>query len=176
MKIGVVSDTHRNKSILNDVVEWLLSDQHIGSLYHLGDDYEDVSDLADRGVEIVQVPGIYHQRYYDGTLPKKQVENIMGLRIVLVHSLDKDITENDKTVTDIILFGHTHKPTIQLRDGLLLMNPGHMKSHIDKTVEPSFGLLDIQDQSVTATIFDLNFKEINRVKLMKSESGLFRTS
>lgn len=176
MKIGVVSDTHRNKDFLNTVVEWLIENQHIVCLYHLGDDYEDVSDLADKGIEIVQVPGIYHQRYYDGTLPKTQVENIMDLRIVLVHSLEKDITEEDKTVTDIILYGHTHRPEIALRDGLLLMNPGHMKSHIDKTVEPSFGLLEIQDQSVTATIFDMKFKEVNKVKLMKSESGLFRTS
>ena len=176
MKIGVVSDTHRNKGFLNDAVEWLISNRHITCLYHLGDDYEDVSDLMDKGIEIVQVPGIYHQRYHDGTLPKTQVENIQGLRIVLVHSLDKDITREDRTVTDIILYGHTHKPEIKLIDGLLLMNPGHMKSHIDKTVEPSFGLLDIQDKSVTATIFDLQYREVKKVKLMKSESGLFRTS
>jgi putative phosphoesterase len=176
MNIGVASDTHRNKENLNRVVEWLISNHHIVGLYHLGDDYEDVVDLVDEGIEIVQVPGIYHQRYYDGTLEKKHVENILGLRIVLVHSLEKDITEDDRTVTDIILYGHTHRPELKLVDGLLLMNPGHLKADIDKTVKPSFGLLDIQDQSATASIFNLDYKEINSVKLMRTESGLFRSS
>jgi len=66
MKIGVVSDTHRNKEYLERVLDWLISEQYISTLYHLGDDYEDVAGIADRGIEIVQVPGIYHQKYQNG--------------------------------------------------------------------------------------------------------------
>ncbi len=176
MKIGVVSDTHRNKEKLDSVVEWLTTNQHIVSLYHLGDDYEDVMGLENWGIDIVQVPGIYHKNYLNGTLGPKVVESVLGLRVLLVHSLDKDVSENDKTVSDIILYGHTHRPEIELLDGLLLMNPGHLKSDLDKTVKPSFGVLDIEDKSVTAKIYDLDFKEINSVSLIRSESGLFRSS
>ena len=175
MKIGVVGDTHRNKVYLERVIDWLIPEQHISSLYHLGDDYEDVVDLADRGVEIVQVPGIYHKNYLNGTLKPKQIETILGLRVLLVHSLDKDVTTEDRTVSDIILYGHTHRSEIKLEDGLLLMNPGHLKSEIDKQFKPSFGLLDIQDQTVSAKLFDMNFEEIKSVDLMRSESGLYRT-
>ena len=175
MRIGVVSDTHRNKNHLEKALDWLISEQYISTLFHLGDDYEDVIDLADRGVEIVQVPGIYHHKYKDGTLKPKQIENISGLRVLLVHSLDKDATTEDRTVSDIILYGHTHRSEIKLEDGLLLMNPGHLKSEIDKQVKPSFGLLDIQDQIVSAKLFNMNFEEINSVDLMRSESGLYRT-
>lgn len=175
MKIGVVSDTHRNKEYLSEVVTWLVSRHHITTLYHLGDDYEDVIDLGDMGIEVVQVPGIYHARYRKGSLPVKQRETVLGLQILLVHALEKDVTDEDRRVSDIILFGHTHRAQIILDDGLLLMNPGHLKSAMDKNAKPSFGLLDIQDRTVAAKIFGLDHKEIESMVLVRSESGLFRS-
>ena len=175
MRIGVVADTHRNREYIEIVVDWLISNQYIASLYHLGDDYEDVAGLANREIDIVQVPGIYHPKYQDSTLEAQMKENILGLRILLVHSLDKDVTHGDRAVSDIILYGHTHRYEIKLEDGLLLMNPGHLKSEIDKQFKPTFGLLDIQEQSVSAKIFGMDFEEIVSVDLMRSESGLYRS-
>ncbi len=175
MKIGIVSDTHRNKEYLERAVDWLISSRHIVSLYHLGDDYEDVVELAERGIDIVQVPGIYHHKYQDGTIPAKLIEHVLGLRILLVHSFEKDVTFKDKTKADVILFGHTHKPEIRIEDGLLLMNPGHLKGEIDKQTEPSLGILDVQDQTVSAKIFDTDFEEIKSMELIRSESGLYRS-
>jgi len=175
MKIGIVSDTHRNKEYLHLVVNWLISKKHITQLYHLGDDYEDVIDLADKGIELVQVPGIYHKNYLDGSLKKTHIEHIMGLRILLVHSFDKDVDANERTMSDVILFGHTHKAELKLIDGLLLMNPGHLKSTIDKHEKASFGLLDVQDQNVSANIFNLDFEKIMGVELTRTQSGLFKS-
>jgi predicted phosphodiesterase len=148
--------------------------QHIASLYHLGDDYEDVLHLAEEEVEVVQVPGIYHPKYQDGSLPPKVLENVMGVRIMLVHCLEKDITKQDRRVVDIILHGHTHHPKMELADGLFLMNPGHLKGPKDKNIPPSFGLLDIGTKDVTATLFDLSFKQMQSMHLIRSETGLFR--
>ena len=174
MKIGVVSDTHRNKKYLEEVTGWLTKRQRIATLYHLGDDYEDVVDLADQGFEIIQVPGIYDPKYKDSILARKQIDNILGLRILLVHFPEKDVTEDDRTVSDIILYGHTHKAELKLEDGLLLMNPGHLKAELDKQFKPSFGLLDVQNETVSAKIFNLDFKEIMGVDLVRAESGLYR--
>ncbi len=174
MKIGVVSDTHRNRDLLNSVVEWLISKHHIVSLYHLGDDYQDVVELADRGIDIIQVPGTYHPGYRDGSLAPKVTENVMGLQVMLVHSFEKDVTEDDKTVADIILHGHTHRPEIILEDGHVWMNPGHLKGHKDKTVDSSFGLLEFQDRSVVASILNAEYEEIERQELYRAENGLFK--
>ncbi|MGD9201210.1 MAG: metallophosphoesterase family protein, partial [Chitinispirillia bacterium] len=81
----------------------------------------------------------------------------------------------EKTISDIILYGHTHKAELKLIDGLLLMNPGHLKSAIDKHEKASFGLIDIQDLYVSAKIFNLDFEEIRYVKLVRTESGLFKS-
>jgi len=174
MKIGIVSDTHRNKEFLNSAVDWLVNRQKIAVLYHLGDDYDDVKELGDLFLEIVQVPGIYDERYKKGTLPAKIVETILGLNIMLVHSVEKDLSDNDLSRSDIILYGHSHHEELRLEDGRLFMNPGHMKGPLEKNMPPTFGLLNIMDREVSATIFNMNFKPVESIELLRSESGLYK--
>jgi uncharacterized protein len=176
MKIGVVSDTHRNIEYLEKTVDWLTSRQKIAALYHLGDDYDDVNVLGDRFLDILQIPGIYDERYKNGTLPAKIREVVMGVQILLVHSIDKDLEPDDIVRSDIILHGHTHKEELRLEDGKLFMNPGHLKGPLEKNLPPTFGLLNILDREVTATIFNLNFKPVRTIELVRSESGLYKAS
>src|SRR6056297_4039178 len=96
MKIGIVSDTHRNLDYLKKVAEWMVEKQHISTLCHLGDNYEDIAALEELYVDVVQVPGIYHPKYQDGSLSPKVVESVEGVRIMLVHALEKDFSNEDK--------------------------------------------------------------------------------
>jgi uncharacterized protein len=174
MKIGIISDTHRNKALLSEVVEWLVKRQRISMLFHLGDDYGDVMELTDRFIEVVQVPGIYDAEYKNGSSPATVVETIQGLDILLVHALEKDLSREDARTADIILFGHTHRAEIKLEDGLLYINPGHLKGPMDKNMPPSFGVLDIQDKNVNIKIFGIDFKIVQEMALLRSGSGLFK--
>jgi uncharacterized protein len=174
MKIGVVSDSHRNKAYLIQAVEWLIKRHRISMLFHLGDDYGDVMELTDKYIEVVQVPGIYDIEYKNGASPAMVVETIQGLDVLLVHAVEKDLTPEDARKADIILHGHTHRREIKLEDGLLHMNPGHLKGPMDKNNPPSFGLLDIQDKNVNVKIFSLDFKVIQEMSLLRSGSGLFK--
>ncbi len=175
MKIGVVSDTHRNSKLLETAVDFLIEKQRIASLYHLGDDYDDVRVLEDKYLEIVQVPGTYDERYKNGSLPAKVTDTILGLSILLVHSSEKDLTDDDVVKSDIILHGHTHKEELYLEDGKLFMNPGHLKGPLDKNTPPTFGMLTILDREVIATIFDMNMKVVQSMELVRSESGLYKS-
>jgi len=174
MKIGVVSDTHRNKDLLKKAVDWMVSRQKIAALYHLGDDYDDVAELGEYFLEIVQIPGTYDERYKNGTLPAKISETVFGVSILLVHAFDKDITNDDLLKSDIILHGHTHKEELRLEDGKLFFNPGHLKGPMEKNAPPTFGMLTIGDKEVTATIYDMNFKVVKTMELLRSESGLYK--
>jgi uncharacterized protein len=174
MKIGIVADTHLNREYLVKAVEWLQKKHKIAMLFHLGDDYDDVMALTDSYIEVVQVPGIYDPRYRDGSLPAKVIETVMGLNILLVHALDKDVTKDDIIRSDIILHAHTHKAELRLDDGMLYINPGHLKGPIDKNSPPTFGLLDIQDKEVKAALFTLEFKVIQEMALLRSENGLYK--
>jgi uncharacterized protein len=174
MRIGIVSDTHRNSELLDKVVHWLVHRQHISTLYHLGDDFDDVTTLADQFSEVVQVPGVYDERYRNGTLPAKIFETILGINILLIHSIDKDLCTEDISRSDIILHGHTHRNELRLDDGKLFFNPGHLKGKLDKNMPPSFGILDIQDREVVASIYDLKFQPVHKMDMIRSESGLYR--
>ena len=174
MKIGIVSDTHRNSELLNKAVKWMVQRRHIHTLYHLGDDFDDVTGLADQFSEVVQVPGVYDERYRDGTLPAKIFESLLGVTVMLVHSIDKDLVTEDISRSDIILHGHTHRHELRLDDGKMFFNPGHLKGPMDKNMPPSFGVLDIQDREVIATIYDLDFEPVEEMDMIRSESGLYR--
>ncbi|MBN1575357.1 MAG: metallophosphoesterase family protein [Chitinispirillaceae bacterium] len=174
MKIGIVSDTHKNRDLLNKVVQWLVKRQKIPTLYHLGDDYSDVAGLGDRFSELLQVPGIYNEKYISGELPAKAFETILGITILLVHCLEKDATDGDISRSDIILHGHTHRQELRLDDGKLFFNPGHLKGPLEKNMPPTFGVLNIHDRDVSATIYGLDFKAVHTMEMIRSESGLYR--
>lgn len=173
MKIGIISDTHKNQVLLSKVVGWL-SKQHVPFLYHLGDDYGDVLDLEDVFSEVIQVPGLYDKEYIGKHVNIRSFETILGLTILLVHSLEKDTTREDIERSDIILHGHTHKYEIKLDRNKLFINPGHLKAEKDKNMEPTFGLLNIMDRDISVEIYGLNFKPLQNMRLMRSESGLYK--
>ncbi len=174
MKIGVISDTHRNMDLLGQVTGWMTQRQRISVLYHLGDDYNDVVDLGDQFAELMQVPGLYDERYRTGEAPAKIFETVLGISLLLVHSLDKDTDDDDISRSDIILHGHSHRHELRLDDGKLYFNPGHLKGALDKNMPPSFGILTIEDRGVEAAIYDLKFNPVSSMELIRSESGLYR--
>ena len=175
MKIGIVSDTHGNIDMLESVADWLIRKHKIAAMYHLGDDYNDVSVLAEKFIEIVQVPGLYDDRYRNGTLPAKLFEMVLGITILLVHSVEKDATRDDLKKSDIILSGHTHREELRLEDGRLFLNPGHLKGPLDKNMPPTFGYLALLDRTITATIYTADFKTVRTMELVRSGSGLYKT-
>ncbi|MBN1601872.1 MAG: metallophosphoesterase family protein [Chitinispirillaceae bacterium] len=176
MKIGIVSDTHRNREYLINAIDWMISRQKISSLYHLGDDFDDLGDLSDTFLEVVQVPGIYDERYKNGSLPAKIFETVLGLNILLVHFLEKDASPDDIQRSDIILYGHTHKEELRLGDGKLFCNPGHMKGPMEKNAPPTFAVLGIEDRTVIVNIYNMQFRSIQSMELIRSESGLYKTA
>jgi putative phosphoesterase len=174
MKIGIVSDTHRNKEYLTNAIEWMVSKQKISSLYHLGDDFDDLGDLSELYLDVVQVPGVYDERYKNGSLPSKIFETVLGLNILLVHFLEKDAAQDDIQRSDIILFGHTHKEELRLDDGKLYCNPGHLKGPLEKNMPPTFAILVIEDRNVNVIIYNMQFKPVRSMELIRSESGLYK--
>lgn len=68
----------------------------------------------------------------------------------------------EKGTVDAIVFGHSHSPFLEWREGILLFNPG---SATDKRRELkySMGLLKIESSKITAE--HIFFKTVLRAKL-----------
>jgi len=172
MRIGILSDTHKNRE-LHETVLLELQKLGIAKIYHLGDDYIDSELEIEYGIDVVRIPGLYCPEYRDKSVDTIAFDKIQGVGIVMAHDA-KDIPKNDLFCNDIILTGHTHKSEILIENGKLFLNPGHLKSMMDKNRAPSYALLDIDFGEIEATIREVGGKTVLRTRLKKDETGLYK--
>jgi len=59
---------------------------------------------------------------------------------------------------DAILFGHTHDPLVEMRDGILLLNPG--QSYPTFIAQTQVGILKVTPEMVTGRVFPLDDAEL----------------
>ena len=120
MLIGVISDTHG--LLRPEAVAALRGVEHI---LHAGD----VGDMAILGAlrEIAPVTAIRGNVDVSGAcaeLPATDVVELGGRLFYLVHSVhDLDINPVAAGVA-IVVSGHSHKASVQVRDGVIYFNPG----------------------------------------------------
>jgi uncharacterized protein len=120
MVIGVISDTHG--LLRPEAVAALRGVEHI---LHAGD----VGDIAilDALREIAPVTAIRGNVDVSGAcaeLPATDVVELGGKLFYLVHSLhDLDINPLAAGVA-MVVSGHSHKASVQVRDGVIYFNPG----------------------------------------------------
>jgi uncharacterized protein len=172
MQIGIISDTHKNKDLHTAALNELLS-EGVSKIYHLGDNFSDGEVEIEYGVDLLRVPGIYCPEYTDKTVERVAFDTVQGVGIVMAHDR-KDITEKDILCNDIILFGHTHKSELNVVNGKLFLNPGHLKGEKDKGRLPSYGLLTIDYGKIEASIHEIEGKTIGRLSLKKDDTGLYK--
>ncbi|MDR3540060.1 MAG: metallophosphoesterase family protein [Desulfosporosinus sp.] len=155
MRIAVLSDTHlrEGKSLPPFVWEHLTQIDmvlHAGDLTHMGL-LEELACIAPVRAVKGNCDG------WDVSLPDRDVIECAAWKIGLVHgnvgkgnsTPERAYTQFQEIPVDLIVFGHSHTPFMEWRNGILLFNPG---SPTDKRREPqySFGLLDIQPGQVKA--------------------------
>lgn len=150
MIVGVVSDTHGNWEGLRLLAD-RLKNQGVETLLHLGDDYQDLTALAQTGLQVLGVPGVYCPEYRDPRIPNRQVVTLGTVKFLLTHTetrhrhdspgdLDPELATFE---VDAVLFGHSHAPTLENRQGTAWINPGHLRSREDRGHPPSYALLHI---------------------------------
>lgn len=159
MKIGVLSDTHvptRARSVPAPVLQAF---QGVDAILHAGDlADESVLRQLERLAPVYAVrgnvdpPNLWHR------LPARRLVTLGGVRIGLVHGdgTSGSTVERARRAfradgVDCIVFGHSHEPYCERRDGVLLFNPG---SPTDRRRQPqhSYGFLTITDGRVEGRI------------------------
>jgi hypothetical protein len=148
MLVGVVSDTHGNVQGMHRLAE-VLKGKGVATLLHVGDDYGDLKTLSQVGLEVIGVPGVYCREYGDDQVPNRLVTELNGVKLLLTHTESRH--KNDRPgdpapetlarQVQIVLFGHTHAPTVEERQGVLWLNPGHLRDRPDRGHAPTFALL-----------------------------------
>ena len=169
MRVGIVSDSHGEIENLRKAARWLIDNQNVEVIIHLGDNYDDTSVLENLGVRIVKVPGVFSGYYQDADIPNRVVETFNGRKVLITHTecchendLPDDIKPEElvsKKAVDVVLYGHTHIPRIEQRQSALYINPGHLKTEDKKGYPPTIAVVDFKDQ-ISVNIFNLMSKSI----------------
>lgn len=169
MKFAVVSDSHGHLDQVVRLAERLIT-ADIRHVIHLGDDYDDAVPLIQAGLEVRRVPGVFSPYYQDPSVANRQFVEWGGLKLLLTHSeaphdLDRPEDEDPAELArrerpDLVLFGHTHIPTIEERDGRLWINPGHLKPEDKKGAPPSCAAVDTGSRPPRITILGLEDNQV----------------
>ncbi len=135
MKLGIISDTHEHIDNI-EKAKHIFRERDVAYVIHLGDYCAGPSVRAFAGTKLV---GILGNNDGDVLRIEKNFAQIGGdfrwdfcvlkedgLSIACYHGTVPEITEaliNCKTY-DVVLCGHTHEPREEMRDGVLVFNPG----------------------------------------------------
>ena len=152
MKIGVISDTHIpiNCENIPDKIREHFSG--VDMIIHAGDLTElcVLDQLAKITPKVEAVCGNMDSPQTQDKLPQKKILNVGKFKIGLTHGWGsgKDLIEQiafEFKNVDVIIFGHSHKPVNEKRNGVLFFNPGSATDMVFAK-EKTIGILEITDK------------------------------
>jgi putative phosphoesterase len=140
MRIGVISDTHVT-SFAEIPERILVALTEVELIVHTGDFVaKEVLDGLKRLGEVKAVWGNMDSEELKGILPEKELIQVEGKRIGIVHGwgapdgIEDRVGKVFKNV-DAIIFGHSHQARNEVKKGVLFFNPGRARD--------SFGILTV---------------------------------
>ena len=118
--IGVVSDTH---GLLRDTVKEKLQDCSL--ILHAGD-VGNPSVLEELGqiAEVVAVRGNMDGGSWARELPEMEYVEVEDTRICIIHNIADLPLDAAAAGVSIVIYGHSHKPAAEHKNGVLYLNPG----------------------------------------------------
>lgn len=155
MKILIVSDTHRRDGNLQDVIE---KTAPFDMLIHLGDAEGSEERIeawckeqnADCKVHIV----LGNNDFFSNLDREKEIQ-IGPFKAFLTHGHFYSVSVGTERLADeakdrkvnIAMFGHTHKPYLDTRGGVTILNPGSLSFPRQDGRRPSFMIMEIDAEN-----------------------------
>lgn len=146
MKILIVSDTHRKNDNFLKVV------QSVGQLdlvIHLGDieGSEDVIQKA-AGCHVEMVAG---NNDFFCDLPSEKTLQIGRYRVMITHGnryyigMGNEMIKREAAAQgmDIVMYGHTHRPVIDISRDIIAINPGSLSYPRQENKKPSYIIMEL---------------------------------
>lgn len=150
MKIGLISDTH---GLLRP--EALTALAGVAEIIHAGDigTAEILTGLREIA-PVHAVRGNNDRGPWAEKVPLRLLLTRGGVRIHVLHDVNELDADKEEGSFDVVVAGHSHKPSITERGGILLVNPGSAGPR-RFTLPVTIGYLTITDGSARAEIRNL---------------------
>ena len=149
-RIGLISDTHN--LVRPEALHYL---DGCDAIIHAGDICNpDVLDALARIAPLTAVRGNNDTGDWAASLPTHAKLTVQQVTILVVHDIaDLDRAPGDEGIR-VVVSGHSHKPSIAERDGVLYVNPGSAGPRRFK-LPVSAGRLIVEGAQVSATFDSL---------------------
>jgi putative phosphoesterase len=120
MRIGLISDTHG--LLRPDVLAFLQGSDHI---VHAGDICDaDVLEALGALAPVTAVRGNNDRGPWASALRTTEVVRFGKVAVVAIHDLAELDSVSLVADVQVVVSGHSHKPSVSRRDGVLYVNPG----------------------------------------------------
>ena len=149
IRIGLISDTHG--LLRAEALDVLRGSDHI---VHAGDIGEGVLEPLARIAPVTAVRGNNDRAPWADRIGETEMLRFGDVTLYALHDLaDLDIDPNAAGV-DIVLSGHSHRPKVEKRSGVLFVNPGSA-GPVRFNLPISVGLLQVSGKQINARIVEL---------------------
>lgn len=150
VRIGLISDTHN--LVRPEALGYLAG---CDAIVHAGDICDRaVLDALERIAPVTAVRGNNDTGDWAAALPTHARLTVQQVTILVVHDIADVMAEPHREGIHVVVTGHSHKPSIVERDGVLFVNPGSAGPRRFK-LPVSAGMLRIDDSQPTAVLQDL---------------------
>ena len=120
MIVGVISDTH---GLLRP--EAIAALRGSEAIIHAGDvGREEILRVLEQIAPLTAVRGNIDTSPWARKLPAMDVLEIAGASIYVLHNIDELDLDPSAAGFSAVIFGHSHRPLIENRKGVLFFNPG----------------------------------------------------
>jgi uncharacterized protein len=145
-RIGLISDTHN--LVRPEALTHLAG---CDAIIHAGDICEArVLDTLREIAPVTAVRGNNDTGEWAQALPTHAVLTVQQVKILVVHDIAEVYNDLPDRGIRVVVTGHSHKPLIDERDGVLFVNPGSAGPRRFR-LPISAGLLTVDDEHATAS-------------------------
>lgn len=149
MRILIISDTHRRHKNLDIALERV---GKIDMLLHLGD-VEGAEDYIEAvaGCPVHMVAG---NNDFFSPLEREEEFTIEGYHIFMTHGHYYYVSVGNERIkeeglargADIVMFGHTHRPMLEIEEDITVLNPGSLSYPRQEGRKGSYIVMEIDDR------------------------------
>jgi uncharacterized protein len=118
-QIGLISDTH---GLLRPQAVRALSG--VQQIIHAGDIGEGVLEALGQIAPVAAIRGNNDKGAWAAHIPETLELRVGGVRIHVIHDLKELTLDPVAAGFDVVVSGHSHKPSVTERDGVCYVNPG----------------------------------------------------
>lgn len=145
--IGVISDSHG--LLRHEAVAALRGAEHI---IHAGDvGSPEILDQLREIAPVSAIRGNIDRQAWARKLPETEVVEISGISIYVIHDLSQLDLKPRASGFRVVVYGHSHVPKMETRDGVLYFNPGSAGPRRFK-LPVTVGRLTVEGESVRGEI------------------------